>query len=773
MLLIQVWIQGYLEQGTITCKQPEIPLPSVCANEKSVDLCAPPGYSYKWEENQPNAVPPFDQQCLKVNDPKAGDVYKVTLTSPSGGCPVVSEIKLKGSDFLIHDTTVCKGAPKFPLTLTPLSKGNFEFKWEPATNLSCSDCQSPVFDPQSSQTYTVTMIDKDVTNCNRVREVKINVNKGDSVSTKNVKICNGETATLSATGADTYIWEPGSLSGTSVQVQPDKTTTYTVTGASANGCLSSPKAVATVTVMNKPIVETTNTTICKESKAELKATVTGGITNGIWTGGAGQFIPDRTSLNPVYIPTATEESAGAVTLTFEAGDSSTCGKVTKQLTVTILAPQKLDAGTDQIICETDSIRLTADLKGSTSTPVWTGGTGIFSPNNNSTEVIYKPSKTEIANGKATLILNARGTDICKVIPDTMSISIRKKTIVKIAEPKNICEGEIIHLNGTISGGATTGEWTKGEGTYSKNSRDLKADYQPSDSEIKAGKVTLHLIADTGGCAVDSAIITYLIFPKPIVSFSADKEKGCDPHCVNFINATVSTKIEKWEWNFGNGKTTSAQVPPQICYSPGIYTVTLKAVSDKNCASVHVKNNFIESYKRPVAAFNANPDPASTMDPGIHFFDQSSTKIKSWFWNFGDELSGTSNLQNPFYAYQSKIPDSYIVKLTVTNQDGCLDSIEHTIDIKPYFTFYIPNAFTPNKDEINDLFAGKGNGIADYHLLVFDRWGNLIFESTALDKGWDGTFKGEEVAQDVFIWKVNVKDFFGKSHQYLGTVHLLR
>ena len=98
-----------------------------------------------------------------------------------------------------------------------------------------------------------------------------------------------------------------------------------------------------------------------------------------------------------------------------------------------------------------------------------------------------------------------------------------------------------------------------------------------------------------------------------------------------------------------------------------------------------------------------------------------------------------------------------------------------IEIKPGFTFYIPNAFSPNSDGVNDVFKGTGIGIKTYTLMVYDRWGNLVFTSNDLETGWDGTFNGgtKVSLEDVFVWKVELRDDYNKEHDYKGTVSLIK
>ena len=119
--------------------------------------------------------------------------------------------------------------------------------------------------------------------------------------------------------------------------------------------------------------------------------------------------------------------------------------------------------------------------------------------------------------------------------------------------------------------------------------------------------------------------------------------------------------------------------------------------------------------------------------------------------------------------------TYTVTLTVVDGNGCIGSVSHPVVISPEFTFFIPNAFSPNGDGVNDYFYGKGVGIKKYELYVFDRWGNLIFFADELDKYWDGKANhGSDMAQqDVYVWKVKLTDVFDKKHNYIGTVTIVK
>jgi gliding motility-associated-like protein len=137
----------------------------------------------------------------------------------------------------------------------------------------------------------------------------------------------------------------------------------------------------------------------------------------------------------------------------------------------------------------------------------------------------------------------------------------------------------------------------------------------------------------------------------------------------------------------------------------------------------------------------------------------------------------TNNRNPIHQYQYGEPYIYYVTQWVKNQYGCKDSITEPLPVKPVFTFFIPNSFSPNGDGVNEYFKGTGIGIDNttYNMWVYDRWGNELFKSNDLEKGWDGRFKatGDVVMEDVYVWKVNFKDTQGQKHEYRGVVSIIK
>ena len=282
-----------------------------------------------------------------------------------------------------------------------------------------------------------------------------------------------------------------------------------------------------------------------------------------------------------------------------------------------------------------------------------------------------------------------------------------------------------------------------------------------------------------GC-IDSISKELTINPNPVVKFMANDTVGCEPLCISFtdLSTITHTNIAQWTWTVGDGSPTIHSSGFDHCYTndsvfaPNYFSQTLTVTSDSGCVTTGSKNNYITVYPNPVANFTTDPQQTTVIDPVITYID-ASKGTDFWNWDLGDSL--TSMLHNPApHMYPSADTGTYTIKLITSTQYGCFDTAFQTIIIGPDFVFYIPTAFTPNADGVNDYFFGSGIGIVVYKLWILDRWGNLIFYGNELNDKWDGKANyGENIAQtDVYIWKVELIDVFNRKHHYIGKVTLL-
>lgn len=278
-----------------------------------------------------------------------------------------------------------------------------------------------------------------------------------------------------------------------------------------------------------------------------------------------------------------------------------------------------------------------------------------------------------------------------------------------------------------------------------------------------------------GC-VNTIIKSVYVNATPSALFTAQNKVGCPMLCVNFTNnSTIGTgNIVTNQWIFGDNSSPDYSQNPTHCYSTGNYNVTLKVVSDSGCISSSTLPNLVNVYPTPVANFNVTPSEVEITMPLIEVEDKSvgANSIKYIF------TDGTvKNIPNFSHTFNTVDAKTVAIMQVVSNEYACKDSIIKLVIIRPAYAIYIPNAFTPNSDGLNDGFKAEGVGIDQFSLQVFDRWGKLIFESDDINKAWDGSVNGkgdfETTKQEVYVWKAQVVDVLKQKHSMIGHVTLLK
>ena len=285
-----------------------------------------------------------------------------------------------------------------------------------------------------------------------------------------------------------------------------------------------------------------------------------------------------------------------------------------------------------------------------------------------------------------------------------------------------------------------------------------------------------LVTSDHGCT-GTIVKPITVYPTPVAQFTTTDTSGCGLICTQFIDTSIPLggTVSDWLWDFGDGSPAGVNSSMEHCYTvPGAYTISLSITTSNGCTSTETKPNFLNVYPFPVAAFNYSPQPVVSDAPDV-YFNNLSVGSSSWLWNFDDKNDTiTSHLQFPTHSYSDT--GNYCPKLIVQNIHSCFDTVIHCLEITPEFTFYIPNSFTPDTpDGLNDQFTGFGTFISKYDMYIFDRWGNMIFYTDDIKKGWDGRANhGAEIAQqDVYVYLVELKDLKGNKHTYRGTVTLIR
>jgi gliding motility-associated-like protein len=338
--------------------------------------------------------------------------------------------------------------------------------------------------------------------------------------------------------------------------------------------------------------------------------------------------------------------------------------------------------------------------------------------------------------------------------------------VTLSAASSVCPGAPAVLTANASGGDNapyTYTWSApGSGSSITVSPSTETSYFVTADDACTGTVS-----DT---------ITISMLPAPVVAFSSNVTSGCAPLCINLTESSTMPggTITSWAWSMGTGSSTVQN--PSHCYdAAGLYSIGLTVTGNNGCTSTYTNNNMITVNALPEANFTI-PEVISIIQPSVQF-NNTSLNAVTWSWDFGDvndPLNNTSTQENPSHTYSQ--PGVYCAMLYVKNAAGCMDTVEYCVTVEPEFTFYIPGAFSPNGDGLNDYFSGKGENITEYEMSIYDRWGNLLFYSDDLNKQWDGMVKGgkEALLMDVYVYNINIKEGkFGQHHNYIGTVTIVK
>ncbi|WP_340113891.1 PKD domain-containing protein [Maribellus mangrovi] len=264
-----------------------------------------------------------------------------------------------------------------------------------------------------------------------------------------------------------------------------------------------------------------------------------------------------------------------------------------------------------------------------------------------------------------------------------------------------------------------------------------------------------------------------VMAKPDIVVSAENTEGCSPLQVDF-SATSSNPAASYLWDFDDGNTSPEQHPAhQFINSEDNlrpFDVSLTVVDENNCENTAIYDSLVAVYPVPVSDFYFEPSEVLITDPEVHFINTSHAAL-SYLWDFGD--STFSDITNPVHRYDAM--NIYSVSLITDNDFECRDTIVKPV-VVTFDRLFPPNAFSPNATLEEDReFRVYGEGVVDegYQLLIFNRWGEIIFESNSQNTGWDGSMKNNEFAPaGVYTWVLQYTDFAGEQHKQQGTVTLL-
>ena len=571
------------------------------------------------------------------------------------------------------------------------------------TTLNATYIPSPADLASGAVTLTLTTTNNGT--CNQsIDSVKINftpsplVNAGLDLTTCRNNIISVLSGTVSG-GTTSGVWSGGlgsftpSNSVLTATYSPNTTelaagfVNLILTSTNNGNCILM-KDTVKITFTPSPIVNAgINLGVCKNNPSSvLSGSVSGGSTTGIWSGGSGIFTPSNTDLNATYSPSPSEIAAGSVNLILTSTNNGNCNQVNDNVLIVFTTAPTVNAGIDLFSCKNNAFSILSGIvSGPTTTGIWTGGTGTFSPSSSVLNSTYTPSASELAAGFVDLILTSTNNGNCNQTVDSVKINYTNTPLVDAGLNLNSCKNNpSIALSGNVSGPTTSGTWYGGTGSYTPSNTVLTATYTPSAAEIAAGFVNLILAStNNGNCfqSIDTVIINYT--NPPTVNAGVDLS-SCKNNPAIVLAGVVTGPTTTGIWSGGAGTFNPSNAVLNATYTPsaaeisvGFVNLTLTSSNNSNCNAVSdlIKLNFVP---KPFANFNFNNVCLNSNSSFTDFSLPGIGTLSTWEWNFGDNTTSVS--QNTTHTYSTS--GTFTAQLVVSNSYGCYDTIKKSPTVYP-------------------------------------------------------------------------------------------
>jgi len=533
-------------------------------------------------------------------------------------------------------------------------------------------------------------------------------------------ICYGNQIEISASGAEgsAYLWSTNDVSS-EVSVTPESDAIYYVTATNVCGtAIDSVKVV----VHQLPFAEAgNNNVICPGDSVHLQAS--GPV-------GASYFWNNSVPGNSLFVsPESTTTYQVSVT------DEYSCGIATDEVTVYVMQPLYATINSvDTIgICNGDSATLVCNSA--------VGAEYLWSTFDETPEIIVHP----LTSGNyAVTVTDSLG---CFTATDNIVINVINPPTVDAGMDISICEGSIAYINPTVTS-MTHFSWSTGDSS-------LSISLQPQSS-------TICTLTVYGNCGYATDEVNITVNEPPHI-----QAEIMNAHCNQSDGAIVThNSLCSYVWSTGEQSGGISNL------APGTYSVT---ASYKGCEKV--ESFIIDNLNSVSADFIYFYEQECSGNCAVNFYDQSQGDIVYRKWDFenGEVVENSVNVSNTFYH-----GGEYLVKLYVKDDHNCYDSITKKIEIKENTILFIPNAFTPNGDGLNDVFGPTWNTIKEinnYKMIIADKWGKILFETSDPNKWWDGKTSGSDqiVPDGVYTYMIefdNKENDIPRFTKFPGAVTLL-
>lgn len=704
------------------------------------------GISYLW--SGPNGFSSNQQSPLisPVNLSHTG-VYQVTVTA-ANNCTAMAS-----NSVIVHPTptlsamgsTACSNGV---MNLFANSTPGASYQWTGPSFASSSQNPS-INNPTVNRSGNYYVLAKSAEGCTNSAVVHVTVTQlPQPAITSNGPKCEAENLLLFGSGGDAYQWQgPGGFSNftsnpvlNSVSALADGIYTLTVT---KGPCMVATTKSITVYPLPHPVAFNTGP-VCHTKAFTLSVNVPNTTINTYHWSGPGGF---STTGSMVSFNSANLSQNGVYHVTVT--DNHSC-KASTSTTLEVRNNPVLNV-TNATVC----LNSPAIISASGAVNYHWLGPDFF-------ESFHSEATIPVAGYTAPQTYTVWGTaaNSCSSMA-TAKVNTRQlpKPKLSVSPSANLCIGSKVLFSGF---GGEHYQWRGPNNLYYEGQ---KAEFV-LDNIYQAGSYTLTAI-DNMGCRASADTVVNLI-PLPTGSLFGNKT-GCVPYCTDLYFNPLSESI-KTNWTYN--KVTTTKNTLRICVNePGEHAIKGSYYDTiTGCAKEDVF--YVTGYELPRADFTFSPEhPLENNEIVIFTNTSKGENITSheWFFFNNDEPVRKTMHQSYFFDKAGTYPIALVTK----NQWGCTDTVVKSITVAEDFQIYVPNAFTPDGDQLNDVFLPIAHGIKLYQLEIYNRWGERLFVTKDLQEGWDGYYKGELCKGDVYTWKISSSSWSGKQEQKTGTVVLIR
>ena len=716
------------------------------------------GLTYSWTTNAISAQ--IGNSTVQTTTTNKDGIYTLTVSNPTNGCSSSDQVKISLHTYPTlnpsSNSPICENED---LNLISNASANVIYQWS-GPNGFVSSTQNPIITtstPNATGIYTLTVTDPD--GCATTKTVTTTVNTLPILNATNSgPICIDATSfSVNETLGNGVSWNwtsngNATINGVTLK-NPSITNAidgeiFTLTLTDMNGCMNTDNT--TIKINKLPVVTAINSgPICADVSTFNLDEVGGEAISWKWTKSAGGKFSNSLQKSTIFTSPSNNEI-----FTVQGTDINGC--ISNATTTIIVNPLPQFTVSDNKPCDSTTLVLTTNYANAKSY-LWNGPNGYNA-------IVQNPiiNIADIVKFEGNYTLKVTDNNDCSNIVNH-PVDIIAKDNIQFVIDTVMCQhdgSQILkaNLNGTWSGDGVSNPIT---GLFGPNNASTK--YIPSKNIVV-------FQSDGAPCPNKRAIIIN-VYKNPSVDFEGNTELCLDDtlNLVNLSNPLKST----FEWNFGNEVISKDTNAHYVYAKGGTYSITLKA-RFKGCDSSITKTDYVRVVNKPTnLQFTQSTNEIDVYLPEVSF--ATNTEAVYYHWNFGDGKSSTT--QNPTHRFDPE-PGNYIVRLTASNLlNHCSNYIEHIVVMPEPAIYYIPNTFTPNGDEFNNTFQPvftMGYDPQSYSFFIFNRWGELIFESHDTKIGWDGTYGDNLVQNDTYIWKLQFKE---KSkdieHNETGHVNVLR